>query len=121
MILLEWSDHAAIVARVVVLDDKLLPLLGGEETYGALTQRAVLLALRSDDVGMCAVVRRNLGFEPIRVSRVASAALSAVLRRVRCPPALHARTRLLRIALHSLAAVSSPLVRICVGHRTLRT
>lgn len=51
MILLEWSDHAAVVARMVVLDHKLLPLLGGEETCGALTQRAVLLALRSEVSG----------------------------------------------------------------------
>ena len=38
---------------------------------------------------MCAVVRRDLGFEPFRVARIARAALSAMLLRVRFPPALH--------------------------------
>jgi len=121
MILFERSDHAAVVARVVVLDHERLPLLSGEEALRALTQRTVLLTLRSDDIGMCAVVRSNLSLQAVRVSRVASPALSPMLLGVRFPPTLHARTGLLGIALHPFAAVGPPPVRICVRHRALRT
>jgi hypothetical protein len=106
---------------MVVLANEPVPLLGGEEALRTPTQRPVVLALGPDDVGICAVIRRDLRFEPLGVSRITSAAFSTVLIRMCRPPTLHACARLLGVAPHPLTAVRATLLRISVRHGTLRS
>jgi hypothetical protein len=63
--------------------------------------------------------RVDLLLAALRVTRVIRAVLRTMLVRVLQPPAPHGRTRPLGIALHPIAPVCAPLLRIAVRHAWL--
>jgi hypothetical protein len=107
MVLFERTDRAAVGTSVFALDDEVMPLSRREEAFGAFPESPMLLALRPDDVWMGTVIRGDLGLQPILVASVTGAPfrpmLFPMLFRMRLTPALHARARLLGVALHPLA------------------